>query len=77
MTFQLSVGREGGFTKLEKWPLTRGNPTGLTESSFDGDSDCSNINTVLFPCMTNNGRKVHITATYHRRKVFLGDLKHY
>ena len=34
------------------------------------------INTVLFPCMTDNGRKVHITATYHRRN-FLSDLKHY
>ena len=42
VTFQLSVGREGGFIKLEKWPLIRGNPTGLTESFYDGDSDSSN-----------------------------------
>ena len=30
------------FQIVEKWPLTRVGPTGLTKSFNDGDSDCSN-----------------------------------
>ena len=59
-------GGGGKFAIVENWPFIRVGPTGMIV-----------INTVLFPCMRDNGRKVHITGTYHRRKLFLNDLKHY
>ena len=40
-------GKGGGgggvdFSIIEKWPFIRVGPTGLAESFYDGDSDCSN-----------------------------------
>ena len=35
-------GEGGNFSIVEKWPFIRVGPTGLTESFYDGDSDCSN-----------------------------------
>ena len=35
-------GGVGDFSIVEKWPFIRVGPTDLTESFYDGDSDCSN-----------------------------------
>ena len=35
-------GGGGKFAIVENWPFVRVGPTGMTESFYDDDSDCSN-----------------------------------